>query len=216
MESSLFKSFNKIVARNKYGRVNLYRQGNKFYIQRHEGNVPPQEINYRAYIQALAGQGVKKIISVNSVGSLKRSVKPGSLLVPHDFISLWRIPTFFDKEIKHFSAGIDEDLRNLLYKAAKRADLPIIGSGIYFQTTGPRFETPSEIKMLAKFADVVGMTLGSEATLAAEKGIALASLCAVDNYANGLAGKVDYDKIKSMAARSRDRIEKILASALNI
>lgn len=43
--------------------------------------------------------------------------------------------------------------------------------------------------MLAAFADVVGMTMASEATLAAELGIAYASVCTVDNYANGIAEK---------------------------
>ena len=34
--------------------------------------------------------------------------------------------------------------------------------GVYWQTIGPRFETPAEIRMMAPHADLVGMTIASE------------------------------------------------------
>ena len=45
-------------------------------------------------------------------------------------------------------------------------DAPVLDGGVYWQTTGPRFETPAEIRVLATFADVVGMTVGSECVAA--------------------------------------------------
>ena len=58
--------------------------------------------------------------------------------------------------------------------------------GVYWQTFGPRFETPAEIRFIAQFADVVGMTVASECVLAGELGVAYAAVCVVDNLANGL------------------------------
>ena len=210
LKSDVFNRFARVMVENKYGKINLYQKQNLFFIQRHKGNTPPHKINYLAYIQALADMGVKKILSVNSVGSLKKKIKPGSLLVPDDFISVWNTPTFFDKEIKHITPNFCEDLRTVLYKTVRQLGFRVYDGGIYLQTPGPRLETPAEIKMFSKFADVVGMTLGSEVTLANEKNINFAAICMIDNYANGLVGTMDYDKIKEGAAKNLSKIEKIL------
>ena len=57
--------------------------------------------------------------------------------------------------------------------------------GVYWQTRGPRFETPAEIRLIAAHADVVGMTIASECVVAGELGLDYAALCVVDNLANG-------------------------------
>jgi 5'-methylthioadenosine phosphorylase len=53
--------------------------------------------------------------------------------------------------------------------------------------SGPRFETPAEIRLIARFADVVGMTAASECIVAQEIGVPYAVICVVDNLANGIA-----------------------------
>jgi purine nucleoside phosphorylase len=65
-------------------------------------------------------------------------------------------------------------------------EAPIDG-GVYWQTIGPRFETPAEIRMIAPHADLVGMTIASECVIAGELGLEYAAICVVDNLANGLA-----------------------------
>ena len=80
--------------------------------------------------------------------------------------------------------------------------------GVYIQTRGPRIETVAEVKALPQFADIVGMTVASEATLACELGMEFAALCTVDNYANGLGDEVlTYDHIlnTSRTHRTPDR-----------
>jgi len=212
--SDVFGDFKKIFARNKHGRVVLRQKENIYFIQRHEGGVPPHKINYRAYIQALADNDVKRIISVNSVGSLKKSVKTGKLLLPDDFISLWNIPTFYDKLIRHIRPEISAELRDLLAKKCRALKIDFYGQGVYFQTGGPRLETPAEIKMLADFGDVVGMTLGSEITLANERGIKIAAVCAIDNYGNGFKGEINYQAIRTGTRGNREKIELLVKSIL--
>ncbi len=58
--------------------------------------------------------------------------------------------------------------------------------GVYWQTIGPRFETPAEIRLIAAHADLVGMTIASECIVAGELGLAYAAICVVDNLANGI------------------------------
>jgi 5'-methylthioadenosine phosphorylase len=99
------------------------------------------------------------------------------------------------------------DLSRQLYALIPFAKL----GGVYVQTKGPRIETTSEVQALAGIADVVGMTLASEATLACELGMAFAALCTVDNYANGLGGSVlTYDHILSTSREHRARTDEVV------
>lgn len=66
---------------------------------------------------------------------------------------------------------------------------PLRDGGVYWQTSGPRFETAAEIKLIAAHADLVGMTLASECIVAAELGLRYAAVCVVDNLANGIAAE---------------------------
>ena len=78
--------------------------------------------------------------------------------------------------------------------------------GVYVQTRGPRIETVAEVKSLAWIADIVGMTVASEATLACELGIQFAALCTIENYANGLGDEVlTYEHIVSVSREHRHR-----------
>jgi 5'-methylthioadenosine phosphorylase len=60
---------------------------------------------------------------------------------------------------------------------------------VYWQTNGPRFETPAEIALIAAHADLVGMTLAAECTVAGELGLRYAAVCIVDNLANGIGSR---------------------------
>ncbi len=71
LESPLMEKASKETVETRYGRVTIFNAGRFWFVQRHYGNVPPHAINYRGYIEALAGKGVKKIISVTSVGLSK-------------------------------------------------------------------------------------------------------------------------------------------------
>lgn len=209
--SDLFNNFKPVKVKNKYGRAVIFRQGDIFFIQRHLGNLPPHQINFRAYFKALADLGVKKIISFNSVGSLKPSLKSPSLLIPHDFICLNSGPTFFNDKIVHTTPVFSKELRELLINICGRINSPLYKKGVYLQTPGPRFETASEVKIFSKFADVVGMTLVSEVILAAEIGVPIAALNSVDNYSNGTTGHFDY---KKGARKNLKTVEKIVKKIL--
>ena len=58
----------------------------------------PSEINYRANIYALKSLGVRRVISVSAVGSMKESIRPGDVVLPDQFIDLTkrRVSTFFE------------------------------------------------------------------------------------------------------------------------
>ncbi|MCX6665039.1 MAG: MTAP family purine nucleoside phosphorylase [Euryarchaeota archaeon] len=192
-----------------------------FFINRHgpNANLPPHMINYRGNIAALAASHVDYILSVGTVGSLHKQMKPGDIVIPHDFIDFTktRPQTFFESERVHV------DMTNpycplireqLLIAAKKIHSLTVHDHGVYLATEGPRLETISEIKFFSQYADVVGMTGVPEVILAREKSICYASLCLVSNMAAGLQSELSTDTIKKMYTQKQPYISKILTSTI--
>jgi 5'-methylthioadenosine phosphorylase len=167
-------------------------------------------INYRANILFLKKTGVRFVFAFNSVGSLKKEIVPGSFFIAADYMD-FNPPTFYDKSLQHITPEISDFIQNKFEIILKKLGLNY-KKGIYFQSKGPRLETIAEVGMIKKFADVVGMTMGSEATLAQEIGLEYASLCSVDNYANGLFGRpLREDEIIKKQKKSTRYIDKIIS-----
>jgi 5'-methylthioadenosine phosphorylase len=181
--------------------------GDIVMLMRHQHGLPPHRINHRANLAALAIAGVDRIVAFGSSGSLKPKIAPGSLLIPTDYISMTDIPSIHDHAIEHVRPELSKDLARQLSKLIPSARY----GGVYVQTRGPRIETAAEVQALAWIADVVGMTVASEATLACELGIQFAALCTVDNYANGLGDAVlTYEHILSTSREHRARTEEVV------
>jgi len=212
-----------VVASTRYGNVELIysHHDNReiFFIPRHgkRHEVPPHRINYRANIQALKDAGVERIVAVSTVGSMKGNIPEGSLFVPDDFVDFTkRKETFFDDEVVHvdMSQPFCPEVRGAIFKAVKKHGR--IFEGIYASTEGPRFETKAEIKMMANFADVVGMTLAPEAVLAREREICYASLCIVSNMAAGMQESLPADEIAAIYERMRKVVMDVVADAISL
>ncbi len=187
------------------------------FLARHgkDHRIPPHRLNHRANLWALQKLGAARILSTASTGSLKKTIHPGSFVVPHDFVSFWDVPTFHDEDVHHATPALDEELRDLLITAVKSVHGSVRPRGVYVQTSGPRLETRAEIAHFATLGDVVGMTMGSEATLASELGIPYACLCTVDNFGHGIVERpLTYDQIVATQARTKDLVSAVIAAAL--
>lgn len=172
-----------------HGEVVVEEAAEYALIRRHgaAGYRPPHRIPHHAHVLALEALGVRHAVGFASTGALRETLQPGDLVVPDDYISLHPPPTFAGDEYLHIVPRLDPDVQALL-RAAVAAAVPDarVHGGTYVQTHGPRFETAAEVRMLARDADVVGMTAAAEATLCQERGIGYAMLCIVDNHANGV------------------------------
>ena len=210
-----YKKFKSKAVKTDYGNVKIKVNKNVYYLQRHGKNTPPHMINHKANIQALYNLGVKNIIAVNSCASCRKAIKPGMIMISDDYIDLLNTHTFFDRKIKFTMPGINSGLREVIIKVAKQNKIKIINKGIYWQTRGPRFETKIEIKLIAQFADIVGMTMANEATLTAELGIKYASICAVDHYAHGVETKqLTIEEFYKGQNKMQHQVKKLLDAVL--
>jgi 5'-methylthioadenosine phosphorylase len=172
-------------------------------------------INHQANFKALKDLGVKEVIGINSTGSLKRKLRPGTIVVPNDFIGFTATSTTAYGKPIHITPVISEEIRKKLIKAANECGVKAVNGGVYWQTPGPRLETKAEIAMMSRFADLVGMTMASEAAVAQELDLAYAALCSVDNYGHGLGEKeLTIDEIVTHARKNANIIVKVVARYL--
>jgi 5'-methylthioadenosine phosphorylase len=203
-------SLEKNVINTPFGNAELLC-GDIVMLMRHQNGLPPHRINYRANLAALAIAGADRIVAFGSSGSLKSEITPGSLLIPTDYISMTDIPSIHDNATVHVRPELSPNLGKKLARIVPSAR----SGGVYVQTRGPRIETVAEVTALAKIADVVGMTLASEATLACELDMEFAALCTVDNYANGLGSEVlSFEHILSTSREHSARTEEIVTKII--
>ncbi len=201
----------------RFGKVTVLESDDIIFLPRHgmEDSIPPHQINHRAHLSAFKELGIPRIIGVNSVGSLNPEIPPRTIVIPHDYINLWGIQTLFDHEIRHITPQLNEDLRRLILRVAKRRKIEVTGEGIYIQTMGPRLETRAEIHLLKHFGDIVGMTMGNEATLAGELSIPYASICSVDNYCHGISKiPLTAEEILRNARSNMERVKSLVLAVI--
>ncbi len=218
-EEGIFADLREEEVETPFGLALVYRSTEVVFIPRHgkdpHRHILPHLINHRANLQALKDLGVREIVGVNSTGSLKRRLKPGMLVIPDDYLMLTAGPSIVREKPVHIIPVLDAEARRRWLEAARDCAVAVIDGGVYWQTAGPRLETRAEIAMMSRFADLVGMTMASEAILSQELEIPYASFCSVDNYAHGLeVTGITMEEILRRARRSAETILRILTHYL--
>jgi purine nucleoside phosphorylase len=186
--------------------VEVHDAGIAVVLLRHgvDGKTPAHRVDHHANVVALCEAGCDRIVALGSAGGLRAELGPGTIIAPDDFLALATYPTFHDDTTGYAVPGFDATWRHAVVAAWSSS---IVDGGTYAQVRGPRFETPAEIRFLAHFADVVGMTIAAECVLAREAGLAYAAVCKVDNLANGIvAGTASVlDQYRDNAAAGADQ-----------
>ncbi len=193
-----------------------------FFLQRHGAPraIPPHKINYRANLWALNSLGVSEVIAINAVGGINPATNTGVLVVPDQIIDYtWGREHTIDDGSSGILAHIEftnpysRMLRGKLIRVARAHSIALHDGGTHGITQGPRLETAAEILRLERDGcDVVGMTGMPEAALAAELGMAYASICMVVNAA---AGKSDIPITLAMMRETLEREASTVAQLIS-
>ncbi|MGZ8257033.1 MAG: S-methyl-5'-thioadenosine phosphorylase [Gallionella sp.] len=151
----------------------------------------PSEVPYRANIYAMKSLGVRYLISISAVGSLREEIHPLDMVLPDQFIDLtkFRASTFFgDGAVAHVSMAnpICPALSSLLEQAIRELNLPNVKlhqGGTYVCIEGPSFSSVAESHWYRSLnASVIGMTNMPEAKLAREAQMAYTTLALATDY----------------------------------
>jgi len=162
-----------------------------WFLPRHGAHhqLMPHEINHRANLWAMKSLGIKWLVCVTAVGSLKEQYAPRDIVVPDQFFdrtSRRAEHTFFGNGIgAHIGFGEPTSpyLREILVEASKKNGATVHAGGTYVNMDGPAFSTKAESMANRQLGfDVIGMTNLAEAKLARECEIAMATLSMVTDY----------------------------------
>ena len=181
----------------------------------------PHRVNYRANVWALRHAGATDILAVAAVGGIAANTGPGVIVAPDQIIdyTYGREHSFCDgseRSVVHvdFTQPYSDELRVAILDAAGAVGEPIIATGVYGATQGPRLETAAEISRMSRDgATLVGMTGMPEAALARELAMRYAHLCVVSNWAAGCGNSINsisHDAINATLDESIGRVQKII------
>ncbi|RZP08252.1 MAG: hypothetical protein EVA35_04050 [Candidatus Poseidoniales archaeon] len=189
-----------------------------------DSRTPPHRIEHRANVHAAASFQPELVLSINSVGSMRKDLPPGSIGVAADVLDLAERPwTFYDDNATHadrtscFNSAASEICANTLEAIQGQVTCELVVA----QCIGPQFETPSEIDALERLgADVVGMTLGPESRLVCERGLTHVALVCSSNWAAGRTpglpeAEIDHDTVDAMAATMREHVSECMKALLS-
>jgi purine-nucleoside phosphorylase len=124
-------------------------------------------------IRVLARLGIKTLLLTNAAGGIGRDLSPGDLMIIRDHINLMGV---YDPA---FQEIIAEEQREIGLEPKR---------GVYAGLSGPSYETPAEIRMLAALgADAVGMSTVPEAVCARHMGVNVAGISCITNPAAGIS-----------------------------
>jgi 5'-methylthioadenosine phosphorylase len=149
----------------------------------------PSEVPYRANIHGMKQLGVERIISVSAVGSMRKEIVPGHIVIPDQFFDRTqgkRASTFFGEGIVghvQFADPVCPDLSRLLATSARRVEATVHEGGTYLCIEGPNFSTRAESRIYRNWGvDIIGMTNLPEARLAREAEICYGTVALATDY----------------------------------
>ncbi|MDE2621646.1 MAG: S-methyl-5'-thioadenosine phosphorylase [Betaproteobacteria bacterium] len=185
----------------------------------------PSEVPYRANLYALKSMGIRYLISVSAVGSLREDIQPLDMVLPNQFIDLTRnrSATFFgDGAVAHVSMAqpVCPAVSGVLAQAIEETGfegLRLHREGTYVCIEGPSFSSLAESNWYRSMgADVIGMTNMPEAKLAREAQLAYATLALVTDFDcwHPREAHVTADLAITNLMKNATRAQKILVRAI--
>jgi 5'-methylthioadenosine phosphorylase len=190
-----------------------------------EHTITPTHVNYRSNVQALKDCGCTHILATTAVGSLREGIGRGDLVILDQFIDFTKQratsfhETFAPNQPVHtpMANPFDPGLRAILVGLCEQHHIPFHRSGTVVTIEGPRFSTRAESGMFRTWgADVVNMSVATEAALANEAGIPYAAVAMSTDYDCWKTDEepVSWDAILSVFNGNAKKVTRLLIEAI--
>jgi 5'-methylthioadenosine phosphorylase len=227
-----FKSISKTKVTTPYGEPSseLIRgsiQGTEVVILSRHGvkhQFSPSEVNYQANIYALKEQGVDCIVATTACGSLRTEIGRGHLVVIDQFIDFTRKRknTYFESFENGafhtpFAEPFDKRIGGILFEVASNLGYAVHPKGTVITIEGPRFSTKAESKMFKMWgADIINMSVATEAILANELKIPYAAIAMSTDYDCWKEDEkpVSWEEILHVFHQNADNVKNVLLNAI--
>lgn len=147
-------------------------------------------------IRVMKELGVKTLILTNAAGGINPNFKGGNLMLITDHINMLGTNPLigmnndtFGPRFPDMSEVYKKRLRDIAKQQAHILNIDL-KEGVYVASSGPSYETPAEVKMLAILgADACGMSTVPEAIIANHCGIDVLGISCITNMAAGIENK---------------------------
>ena len=137
--------------------------------------------------------GARTLLLTNAAGGVSRGLEPGTIMLIDDHLNLmFRSPLSGpvgagEARFPDMSAPYDPGLQRLAEKVALAEGIRL-ERGTYAAVAGPSYETPAEVRMLARCgADAIGMSTVPEVITARASGMRCVAFSLITNRAAGLS-----------------------------
>ena len=170
--------------------------------------------------RALARLGVGAVVLTNAAGGVRRTFKPGDLMLLTDHINAFGTnPLIGPNEdslgarFPDMSRVYDPGLRKLAKDTARSLRIPL-REGVYLGNSGPSYETPAEIRAYRTLgADAVGMSTVPEAIALSHTGVRVLGISTITNMAAGILPKpLDHSEVLATTKKVGDRFVRLLTA----
>lgn len=170
--------------------------------------------------RVLARLGVSAVVLTNAAGGIRRTFKPGDLMLMTDHINAFGTnPLIGPNEdslgprFPDMSRVYDPALRKLAKATARALRIPL-REGVYLGNSGPSYETPAEIRAYRAIgADAVGMSTVPEAIALRHAGVRVIGISTITNMAAGILPKpLDHAEVLAMTKKVGDRFVRLLTA----
>ncbi|MGH9862076.1 MAG: purine-nucleoside phosphorylase [Candidatus Acidiferrales bacterium] len=173
-------------------------------------------------IRVLKEFGVRVLVVTNAAGGINRRLKTHGLMLMTDHINLLganplRGPNYegFGPRFPDMTEAYSKKLRAIAQKIARRLRMHMF-VGVYAAVPGPSYETPAEIRALARIgADAVGMSTVPEVIVANHMGLKVLGFSSVTNMAAGISKqKIHHEEVLEAGERMAGQLTAFLQALM--
>ena len=184
-------------------------------VHRYEGH-PIWQVVHGARVMARLGVG--SVLVTNAAGGLEPSWAAGDLMVITDHLNLMGENPLtgpndnaLGTRFPDMSNAYDAELRAQVLAVGKAKNITL-REGVYAGLSGPSYETPAEIRMLATLgAQAVGMSTVPEIIALRHMRVRAAALSCITNLAAGISkGELNHAEVEETARARRADLETLL------
>jgi purine-nucleoside phosphorylase len=169
-------------------------------------------------VRVFSLMGIRVLVITNAAGGASPHLTPGTLMLITDHINLMGDnpllgpnddrfgPRFPDMTTTYTPAFI-----GAAHEVAREVGISL-AEGVYVGLRGPSYETPSEVRMLAKFGgDALGMSTVPEAIIARHCGMNILAISCITNSAAGLTrAEISHSEVMEVGRRAGAELSRLI------
>ncbi len=172
-------------------------------------------------VRILGALGARVLIVTNAAGGVNRRLKPGDLMLITDQINLMFVNPlrgpleFGEPRFPDMSDPYPQRYRQLAEDVANAQKIPL-KRGILYASSGPSYETRSEVRMIEKLGgDAVSMSTIPEVIAANHAGLPVIGISCITNMATGISqNPLSHGEVIQIAEQAKNKFTLLITGII--